>query len=134
MKSGLPAAAAAILARSSSGTSAPIRLGRVGVVERFEPDRDRPGGAAVEQLRPGHAEQQQRRTAREQRDVLDQVEEGLLAPLDVVEDDHERRLLFQQLAEGPADLLRRRPGIATRPAASGSPPQQRDRSATRRVA
>ena len=29
MKSGLPAAAAAILARSSSGTSVPIRLGRV---------------------------------------------------------------------------------------------------------
>ena len=43
--------------------------------------------------------------------MLDQVEEGLLAPLDVVEDDHERRLLFQQLAERPADLLRRRPGI-----------------------
>ena len=42
----------------------------------------------------------------EQRDVLDEVEERLLAPLDVVEDDHERRrLLLEQLAERPGDLL-----------------------------
>ena len=42
--------------------------------------------------------------------MLDQVEERLLAPLDVVEDDHERplrRSLLQRLAEGPGDLLRR---------------------------
>ena len=44
----------------------PDQIGRVGAVERLEPGRDRPGGAAVEQLRPGHTEQQQRGTAREQ--------------------------------------------------------------------
>src|SRR4029077_6923082 len=32
---------------------------------------------------------------------------GLLAPLDVVEDDDERRLLLEQLPERPGDLLRR---------------------------
>ncbi len=37
--------------------------------------------------------------------MLDQVEERLLAPLDVVEDAHERRALLEQLAEGPGDLL-----------------------------
>ena len=43
--------------------------------------------------------------------MLDQIEEGLFAPLDVVEHDHQRCLLLEQLAEGPADLLRRRPDI-----------------------
>ena len=46
---------------------------------------------------------------REQRDVLDQVEEGLLAPLDIVEHHNEWRLLLEQLAERPADLLRHVP-------------------------
>ena len=43
--------------------------------------------------------------------MLDQVEERLLAPLDVVEDDDHRPLrrgLLERLAEGPGDLLRRR--------------------------
>ena len=42
--------------------------------------------------------------------MLDQVEEHLLAPLDVVEDDHQRpfrRGVLQGLAERPRDLLRR---------------------------
>ena len=45
---------------------------------------------------------------REQRDVLDQVVERLLAPLDVVEDDDQRSLgrsLLERLAERPGDLL-----------------------------
>ena len=40
--------------------------------------------------------------------MLDQVEEDLLAPLDVVEDDHERpfrRGVLERLPEGPRDLL-----------------------------
>ena len=41
--------------------------------------------------------------------MLDQVEERLLAPLDVVEHDDERRLLLEQLPERPRDLLRRAP-------------------------
>ena len=40
--------------------------------------------------------------------MLDQVEEGLLSPLDVVEDDDERSGRLEQLAEGPGDLLTRR--------------------------
>ena len=81
---------------------------RVLAAQRLEPHRHRPGGAAVEQLRARHAQDQDRGAAREQRDVLDQVEERLLAPLDVVEHDDERRLLLEQLPERPGDLLRRR--------------------------
>ncbi len=91
--------------------SRPDQACRVLVAERLEPHRHRPRGAAVEQLRAGHAEQQDRGAAREQRDVLDQVEERLLAPLDVVEHDDERRLLLEQLPERPGDLLRRRPRL-----------------------
>ena len=81
------------------------------VAQRLEPKRHRPGGAALGELRPRHAEQQDRCARGQERDVLDQVEERLLAPLDVVEDDHERPLrrgLLQRLAERPGDLLRRR--------------------------
>ncbi len=61
------------------------------VAQRLEPQRDRPGGAALDQLRPRQAEQQDRRARGEERDVLDQVEQGLLAPVDVVEHDDQRR-------------------------------------------
>jgi hypothetical protein len=46
--------------------------------------------------------------------VLDQVAKRLLAPLDVIEHDHERPLrgsLLERLAKGPGDLLRRRLGL-----------------------
>ena len=65
-----------------------------------------PPGARPE-LGAGEAEQQDRRAGREQGDVLDEVEERLLAPLDVVEQADERRLLLEQLAERPGDLLGR---------------------------
>ena len=88
-------------------------LGLLGL-ERLEQHAGRvdlaagPARAAVEQLRPGHAEQQDRRVAGEVGDVLDQVEEGLLAPVHVVEHADERRLgrdRLEQLAERPGDLL-----------------------------
>ena len=44
-----------------------------------------PSGSTVEQLGTRHAEEQDREAAREIGDVLDQVQERLLAPLDVVE-------------------------------------------------
>ena len=47
--------------------------------------------------------------------MLDQVEERRLAPLDVVEHDHERPLLrrvLHGLAEGPRDLLGRSRRVA----------------------
>ncbi len=59
----------------------------------------------VEQLRPPHAEQQDRRVPGEVCDVLDQVEERRLPPVDVVEDDHER-----QLRGGGLERLPHRPG------------------------
>ena len=110
MKSGLPPAARAILSRSSPGIALGDELVDVFVAQRLEPKRHRPGRAALGELRPRHAEQQDRRARGQQRDVLDQVEERLLAPLDVVEDDDERPLggsVLQRLAEGPGDLLRR---------------------------
>ena len=67
-----------------------------------------PAGAAVEQLRAGHAEQQDRSVAGEIGDVLDQVEKGLLAPVHVVEDTDDGRLGgdgLELLAERPGDLV-----------------------------
>jgi hypothetical protein len=91
----------------------PLRYELVNVVgaQRLEPKRHRPGGAVLGEFRPRHAEQQDRGARRQEGDVLDQVEERLLAPLNVVEDDHDRPLgrgVLQRLAKGPGDLVRRR--------------------------
>ena len=70
-------------------------------------------------------------------DLLDQVEERLLAPVDVVEDDDERSLggcLLERLAERPRDLLRPSSRVSSRRAASGSPPRPPRRPAARRAA
>ena len=83
--------------------------------QRLEPERHRPGGVALDELRAGDAEQQDRRARGEQRDVLDQIAERLLAPLDVVQNDDKRSLrrsLLQRLAKGPGDLLGRRRRLA----------------------
>ena len=91
----------------------------VGLVrrERLEQHRGRvrlsarPGRAALEELGPRHAEEQERRVAAEVGDVLDQVEERRLAPVDVIEDDDERPLgrgLLERLPDRPRDLVRRR--------------------------
>jgi hypothetical protein len=87
------------------------QLGEVRVTERLEPKRDRPVGAAVEQLRPRQAHEQDRGARGKERDVLDQVEERLLTPMKIVDDDDERllaRRLLERLAKGPGDLVRRR--------------------------
>ena len=79
--------------------------------EGFQPERDRPPGPPVEQLRPRQAQEQNRRAGRQQREMLDQIDERLLAPLEVVEDDDEwdvQRRLLEQLPVGPGDLLRAR--------------------------
>ena len=79
--------------------------------EGLEPKRHRPPRRGIEQLGTGEAEQQNRRVAREQGDLLDELEEAFLGPLDVFEDDDERAFSgsgAEQLAEGPADLVRRR--------------------------
>ncbi len=89
---------------------------RVGLVraERLEEHRRRvhlaarPSGTAVEQVGPCHAEQQDRRVSRQVGDMLDEIEERLLTPVDVVEDADEGSLggdRLQQLPERPRDLL-----------------------------
>jgi len=86
-------------------------------VERLEQRRRRvqlaaaPADPPVEQLRPRDAQEQDRRVTREIGDVLDQLEERRLAPMDVVEHDHERRRerdRLQQLAKRPRRLGRGR--------------------------
>ena len=73
--------------------------------QRLEPQDAGPAGAPVEQLRTRHAQEQDRSAGREQRRRLDQVEERLVSPLDVVEDDDQRRLLLEQLPGCPGDLV-----------------------------
>ena len=64
----------------------------------------------VEELRPREAEQEDRGVAAQVGYVLDEVEEVRLAPVDVVEDDHERLVgcvRLEELAERPGDLVGR---------------------------
>ena len=80
-------------------------LGALGERQRLELERHRADTAAaprrpyVEQFRPGEAEQQERRLAHPGGEVLDQLEQRLLAPVDVLEDEHERLRLGELLAE-----------------------------------
>jgi hypothetical protein len=89
--------------------------------ERLEAKRDRPFRAAREKVGASDAEEQDGRAGREQRDVLDQIEERLLGPMEVVEEADKRCLLLEQLAEGPSDLLSRGPliGLAEQGAEGG---------------
>ena len=67
-----------------------------------------PVGMDVEQLGSRHAEQEDRSVARVVREVVDEVDEGRLRPLEVVEDDDERARLrerLEELAHGPERLL-----------------------------
>jgi len=63
----------------------------------------------LQQLGPGHAQQEHRSAAAQVRHLLDQVEKRRFAPVDVVEDHDQRPRRggpFQQLAHGPGDLDR----------------------------
>ena len=80
--------------------------------ERLQPQRHRPGRAPLEQLRAGPCTGAAAARPPKQSRRLDEVEERLLAPLQVVEADDERRLLLEQLAERPGDLVRARRTVA----------------------
>ena len=72
---------------------------------------DRPADSQLAELRSSHAQHENGSVPRKERQVLDQVEEGLFGPLQVVEDANQRRLacaLLEQLTEAPGDLLGRR--------------------------
>ncbi len=68
------------------------------LAERLEQQRSRvelpasPAGPRVEELGSRHAEEEDRRVAREIGDVLDEVEERRLGPLEIVEEDDLRPL------------------------------------------
>ena len=125
-KSGLPPAARAIRSRNPGRDGVGEERLDLGLRQRLEPKRDRPLGASLAQLGPREADQEQWRAGREQRDMLDEVEEGLLTPLDVVEQHDERRRGLELLAERPRDLVRRAGGVAL-------PEQRAQRRRGRRV-
>ena len=118
-KSGLPSVLSSSRRRSSSlsslaGHERVHELLAVAIAERLELDRGRthapaaPAGTDVEQFRSRQRDQQQRRVAHPGREVLDQLEQRLLCPVNVLEDEHERLLLrhsLRPLARGPGDLL-----------------------------
>ena len=85
--------------------------------ERAERERDRvplaacPGGTRDHQLRPGEADDEHRRVPDPVREVVDEVEERGLAPVRVLDDEHERTLPgepSEQPAERPKELFARR--------------------------
>ena len=141
MKSGLPSAAGRIRRAHVVGELRSAREPRdqqlaVLAGERLEQDRRRvqlaaaPAGPQLEQLGPGDAEQEDRRVARPVGDVLDQVEEDRLGPLDVVEHEDLRPLAARRLDQpaegelrvGRASCRSRLPGstpIASRISTSG---------------
>ncbi len=119
--SALPSAASAICVSASAGSCPRAEQVRdqpaaVAVVQGLQQQRRRvelaagPGGIVVEQLESRHADQQDRRVARELRKVVDEVDERRLGPLQVVEHDHERAALsdrLEQLAHRPGRRLAR---------------------------
>ena len=82
--------------------------------QRLELDRSRaqaaaaPAGTDVEQLRPREADDQQRRVLDALGEVLDQLEQRVLGPVDVFEDEDQRLCVGQlgsPLVRRPGDLL-----------------------------
>ena len=140
-KNGFPSAASAIRCRTPGSRSArPSRPMTSSPdsrrVERLELDRRRrqlaaaPRRTRLEQLLAAHAQQQDRRVPRRVGDVLDQVEQARLRPVDVVEEQHQRPLPRQPLEEPanrPERVLRVR-----RPSAKPTASATRSRCAPRR--
>ena len=152
-KSGLPSVFSStrlehVGGQLSLGEQCGDELLALGRRQRLELDRGRPQPPAaparphVEQLGACEADEQERRRAHPGGEVLDQLEERLLGPVDVLEHEHERlrlRELLGPLAHGPRDLLlaplaadrlehaRRRARAGRRP-----PRPRRTRAASRR--
>ena len=89
------------------GAGEPVQeLARVPGGERVEHERVRPPGrAVVEQLRPGGPEQQQRRVAHRLGQVVEEVQEGLVGPLQVVDGQDERPPAREALEHHPQHPL-----------------------------
>ena len=85
---------------------------RVGLRERVEHEHLvaglRPRRARLQQLRPGDADEQDRVVAREDGEVVDEVEQRRLRPVQVLQHDDQRALArcrLEQPAHGPERLL-----------------------------
>ena len=111
-KNGLPPAASAMRARRRGSSAAPSSRLSTSASDSAAPSglsaqrRDVAAGAGevrplVEQLRTRKAEQQDRRVERPVDDVLDEIEERRLGPVQVVEHDDERPLARERLEELP---------------------------------
>src|SRR5262249_57512047 len=85
-----------------------------------------PAGPSIEELRARGADEQDARLARPVRNVLHEVEEGWLGPVDVVQDHDEGALggkRLEELAHSPRDLL---PAPERLVAAAAPPPSPTD--------
>ena len=90
----------------------------------------------LEQLRPGQADQEQGNRAGDARHVVDQLEQALLRPVDVLEGDDEwpaARDSLHQLSHGPLRLLDR-DGAAGESCSAGEPRGDQLRFLVRRAA
>ena len=85
-----------------------VRLG-----ERLQEQRGRvqlptcPSGPLVQELGTGHAQQQHRHIREPVRQIVNQIKQGRLRPVDVIEGDDERQAGGHRLAEAP----QREPGV-----------------------
>ena len=112
-KSGFPSAAPAICARARRSGPRALRAASPIRPSTAAPGRvpwPVPGArpAAARPLRPREAEQQDTCLPEPAREVLDEVEEGRLGPVDVVEGDDQRALggkLLEHAARGGKDLV-----------------------------
>ncbi len=145
--SGFPSAfartASTSIATSSSAASALDELRALVVGESLELERDgaqpapTPRRARVEQLGPGEAEKKDRRGSHPGRDVLDHLEQRLLGPVDVLEDEDERLHggeLLDPRADGPRDVLLAPLALDRLEDADREPEQVGDRLALARLA
>ena len=90
------------LARAARRGAAPSR-------RRTAPDRERrrvslaaaPAAAAVEQLGPRRRDDQHRHVRGPFREVVDEVEQAVVRPVQILEDEHERAALGDRLEEAP---------------------------------
>jgi hypothetical protein len=103
-----------VLGEARSAQKVEHELSRILVAESFEQDRGRvelataPAGPVVEKLWASEADEQDGCVARPVGYVFEEIEEGRLAPLKVVEDEDEGLfacLRLEQLAHGPEGLL-----------------------------
>ena len=104
--------------------------------QRREADRRRvelaaaPTGPSLEQLRPGAADDEQRDAAQPVDELVDEVEQAVVGPVQVLEDEHERPLLGERLEEAPPGGERLAAAVSAE-AASRPPGRRAGAGATR---